>query len=40
MGDKTERPVDIEEMNREIEQGGTKAPVGGAGRRGPEGGDN
>jgi dipeptidyl aminopeptidase/acylaminoacyl peptidase len=36
MGDKTERPVDIEEMNREIEQVGTKAPVGGAGRRGPE----
>lgn len=32
MGDKTERPVDIEEMNREIEQSGSKGAT--AGRRG------
>jgi dipeptidyl aminopeptidase/acylaminoacyl peptidase len=38
MGDKTMRPVDIDEMNREIEQSGNKgAAAGGAfGRRGPE----
>ena len=38
MGDTTERPVNIEEMNREIEQSGTKAGAPGAmgGRRGPE----
>jgi dipeptidyl-peptidase 4 len=38
MGDTTERPVNIEEMNREIEQSGTKAnpPAGAGGRRGPE----
>ena len=33
MGDTTDRPVDIEQINREIEQSGTKA---GAGRRAPE----
>ncbi|MCX6265719.1 MAG: DPP IV N-terminal domain-containing protein [Bacteroidetes bacterium] len=38
MGDTTERPVNIEEMNREIEQSGSKAnpPAGAGGRRGPE----
>ena len=38
MGDTTERPVNIEEMNREMEQSGTKAspPAGAGGRRGPE----
>jgi len=33
MGDETERPVDMEEMNREIEQGGMKGAVN---RRVPE----
>ena len=28
MGDATERPVDIVEMNREIEQGGIKTDIG------------
>ena len=38
LGDKTDRPVDIEEMNREIEQSGNKGapPAVGGGRRGPE----
>jgi hypothetical protein len=36
MGDTTERPVNIEEMNREIEQSGTKASPAAGGRRGPE----
>jgi hypothetical protein len=37
MGDTTERSVNIEEMNREIEQSGTKAsPAAASGRRGPE----
>ena len=38
MGDTTERPVNIDEMNREIEQSGTKGSAPGAlgGRRGPE----
>lgn len=38
MGDKTMRPVDIDEMNREIEQSGNKGAAAGAafGRRGPE----
>lgn len=38
MGDTTERPVNIEEMNREMEQSGSKAnpPAGAGGRRGPE----
>lgn len=36
MGDTTERPVDIEEMNREIQQSGTKSTSSSAGgRRGP-----
>jgi hypothetical protein len=36
MGDTTERPVDIEEMNREIQQSGTKSgPPSAGGRRGP-----
>jgi dipeptidyl aminopeptidase/acylaminoacyl peptidase len=34
MGDTTDRPVDIEQINREIEQSGTKA--GATGRRAPE----
>jgi len=34
MGDDTERPVDINEINKEIEQGGMKGGAGG--RRGPE----
>jgi dipeptidyl aminopeptidase/acylaminoacyl peptidase len=36
MGDTTERPVNIDEMNREIEQSGTKASPAAGGRRGPE----
>ena len=38
MGDTTERPVNIDEMNRELEQSGTKAspPAAAGGRRGPE----
>jgi hypothetical protein len=38
MGDKTMRPVDIDEMNREIEQSGNKGAAAGSafGRRGPE----
>ncbi|MBV9987588.1 MAG: DPP IV N-terminal domain-containing protein [Chitinophagaceae bacterium] len=35
MGDTSPRPVDIEQMNREIEQAGAKG-AGAAGRRGPE----
>ncbi len=33
MGDTTEKPVDIEQMNRELEQSGSAA---GGGRRRPE----
>jgi dipeptidyl aminopeptidase/acylaminoacyl peptidase len=36
MGDTTERPVDIEEMNKEIQQSGPKTTPSAAGRRGPE----
>ncbi len=35
MGDKSGRPVDMEEMNREVEQSGSKAAAGGR-RGGPE----
>ncbi len=36
MGDATERPVDVDEMNREIQQSGLKStPAGSGGRRGP-----
>jgi hypothetical protein len=35
MGDKTERNVDIEEMNREIEQSGVKGSASGR-KGGPE----
>jgi dipeptidyl aminopeptidase/acylaminoacyl peptidase len=35
MGDKSARPVDMEEMNREVEQSGSKAAAGGR-RGGPE----
>jgi dipeptidyl aminopeptidase/acylaminoacyl peptidase len=42
LGDKTDRPVDIEEMNREIEQSGNKgaAAATSGGRRGPEDDDD